>query len=186
MIIALTGAGISKASGLKTFDEMPGVRAKLNKDFLEENPEDFQKSVMEMHDVFKNAEPNDAHYALAEYQVPIITMNVDGLHEKAGSKPINLHGTVPSDEELQKPRHLQDRPVLYGEEAPNYKKGIELVQKLKENDILLVIGASEYTVISNNIRAIAAHNGAHIIEIQEEAEISTRLVLEELRRKNII
>ncbi|CAM3657645.1 Sir2 family NAD-dependent protein deacetylase [Erysipelothrix urinaevulpis] len=186
MILALTGAGISKASGLSTFDEMPGVRAKLNREYLDKHPEDFRKSVMEMHHVFKNAQPNDAHFALADYNIPILTMNVDGLHEKAGSTPINLHGTVPSDEELAKPEHLQDRPVLYGEEAPNYKRGIELVQQLGKNDILLVIGASAYTGISNDIRNIAAHNGAHVIEIQDNAVTNTRLVLEELKRKNLI
>ncbi|QIK69048.1 transcriptional regulator [Erysipelothrix sp. HDW6C] len=180
MIIALTGAGISKASGLNTFDEMPGIRQKLNREYLEKHPEDFRASVAAMGDVFSNARPNDAHLALAEYNIPVITMNVDGLHEQAGSHPINLHGTVPTQEEREKGLNLENRPVLYGEQAPNYPKGIALVQQLKTGDVLLVIGASEYTVISNDIRKIAANNGASVIEIQKNAEINTRKVLENL------
>ncbi|CAM3460488.1 SIR2 family NAD-dependent protein deacylase [Erysipelothrix anatis] len=185
MIIALTGAGISKASGLKTFDEMPEVRQMLNKEFLENNPDAFRNSVYNMHDLFMVAKPNDAHLALAEYGVQILTMNVDGLHEKAGSKPINLHGTIPTQFQIDNDLDLENRPVLYGETAPNYPKGIEAIKKLGKDDILLVIGASEYTVISNDIRRIAAENGAHVIEIQQNAVANTRIVLENLIKAGI-
>lgn len=50
-------------------------------------------------DGIKDKKPNDAHIALAEYGIPIITMNVDGLHQKAGSKNvITLHGDLPTEE----------------------------------------------------------------------------------------
>lgn len=180
MIIAFTGAGISKASGLSTFDEMPGVRQKLNREYLDQYPDAFRESVGEMHKLFATAQPNDAHHALAEYKIPVITMNVDGLHERAGSHAINLHGTIPSDEDMRLGRDLENRPVLYGEIAPNYPRGIALVETLQEGDFLLVIGASEHTVISNDIRNIAARRGAQIIEIKANAEKNTRIVLERL------
>lgn len=180
MIIAFTGAGISKASGLNTFDEMPDVRKKLNREYLDKYPEEFRASVGDMHHLFMDAKPNDAHIALAQYNIPIITMNVDGLHERAGSTPINLHGTIPSEDDIRTGKDIHKRPVLYGESAPNYALGIEAVSKMKSGDVLLVIGASEHTVISNDIRRIAANRGAQVIEIKANAQTNTRKVLEQL------
>ena len=48
------------------------------------------------------AKPNDAHKALAEYKIPIITMNIDGLHKLAGSDALELHGGLPEDDEMDK------------------------------------------------------------------------------------
>lgn len=185
MIVVFTGAGISKASGLATFDEMPGIRQKLNREYLDNHPEEFWDSVKDMGSVFETAKPNDAHIAIAEYGLPVITMNVDGLHEKAGSKPINLHGTVPTQYERDNNLNLDQRPVLYGEKAPNYPKGIALVQSMKEDDVLLVIGASQYTGISNDLRVLARQQGAHVVEIQENAETNTRLAIEQLLKNGI-
>lgn len=152
----------------------------LNREFLEENPQAFKEAIKDMNLVFKDAKPNDAHYALAQYHIPVITMNVDGLHEKAGSQPINLHGTVPSEYEIKHNLNLENRPVLYGEPAPNYQKGIDLINTMEKDDILLIIGASKYTVIANDIRNLAISKGAHIVEIQDQAERYTRKVIEQI------
>ena len=94
-IIAFTGAGISKQSHIPTFMEAPEVREKLFRHFAERHHEEYNEVIRQLKANMNGAEPNDAHYALAEYGVPIITMNIDGLHRKVGSNALELHGGLP-------------------------------------------------------------------------------------------
>ena len=80
MIIAFTGAGISKESGIDTFQDRPGIREKLYRSYALAHPQEYREVMREFVNGMKDKEPNDAHIALAEYNIPIITMNVDGLH----------------------------------------------------------------------------------------------------------
>lgn len=60
------------------------------------------------------ATPNDAHIALAEHDIPIITMNIDGLHQRAGSKHIlPIHGTLPDIILYEDPAPLYGMPREY-------------------------------------------------------------------------
>ena len=104
-IVVLTGAGISKESGIPTFRDTNGMWMKYDAQKLasvegfEEDPQavlDFynarRKNLLEVH-------PNHAHKMLAElekqHDVTIITQNVDDLHERAGSsRVIHLHGDL--------------------------------------------------------------------------------------------
>jgi len=180
MIIAFTGAGISKQSNIPTFMEKPEVREKLFRSFAISNPKEYNKTIKELKDNMNGAKPNDAHYALMEYNIPIITMNIDGLHRLAGSEPLELHGGLPDDDEMDIAYTLYNKPVLYGDPAPNYQKAYELVDKMRDGDILLVIGASMHTAIAGDLRMVAKSRGARIIEIQEDAQKNVRKVLEEL------
>ncbi len=186
MIIAFTGAGISKASGISTFMENPDVRDQLHRSFATKHPKIYRETIRELYQTISEAQPNDAHYALADYGVDIITMNIDGLHEKAGSQVLPLHGTMPSEEELSYADELWNKPVLYGDPAPNYQKALEKVQKLGEEDILLVIGASRHTSIAVHIRELAYLNGVEIIEIQENAVEEVRETLQFLQEKGVL
>lgn len=173
MILAFTGAGISKASGIPTFEdrESEDIRDKLDRDFANEHPEEYRKIIEDMKAMCDNAEPNDAHLALAEYEIPIVTMNIDGLHEKAGSKNVvEMHGRLPDI-------------VLYGDKAPNYKKAMDLVESLKPGDIFLVIGTSFYTLISEQLRIMALGTGAKIVIINKHAERDVRKFLEKNKDK---
>ncbi|AZK43693.1 transcriptional regulator [Erysipelothrix piscisicarius] len=181
MILAFTGAGISKASGINTFMEQPEIRDRLHRSFATQNPKAYCETISEMYYMIQKAEPNDAHFALAEYKIPIITMNIDGLHEKAGSTPIALHGTMPNESELAYADQLFNKPVLYGDPAPNYRRAYEKVDALREDDIFLVIGASRFTAVATDLREIAYANGAEIIEIQENAVEQVRETLESLK-----
>ncbi|TVR82718.1 MAG: NAD-dependent protein deacylase [Rhodospirillales bacterium] len=108
-IVVLTGAGISKESGLDTFRCADGI---WNRVRLEDvaTPEGFQRNPALVHD-FYNArrrglhdpavEPNAAHAALARLEaewpgeVLIVTQNIDDLHERAGSRNlIHMHGEL--------------------------------------------------------------------------------------------
>lgn len=180
MIIAFTGAGISKESGIDTFQDRPDIREKLSRSYAREHPQEYREVMREFVNGIKDKEPNDAHIALAEYNIPIITMNVDGLHQKAGSRDvITLHGDLPTEEQLEYCDKLYNLPVLYGDPAPNYVKAYNIVDLLREGDIFLVIGASEYTAISTALRILARGCGAVIAEIQDNASVKVRKFLEE-------
>ena len=131
-IVAFTGAGISKAAGIPTFAEIPGIKEKLSVEFKQKNPEEFNKAINLLKTNVKDKEPTKAHKILAKLKIPIITMNVDNLHTKAGSdKVIELHGN-----------YIEDNIVLYGEQMHNPQGAINFIieavleaQKNKEEAI---------------------------------------------------
>ena len=169
MIIAFTGAGISKASGIPTFDEQGDLRTKLDRDFAQRHPEEFNKIMQQLKGTCAAAEPNDAHRALADYHIPVITMNIDGLHTRAGSENvIEVHGNV-----------AQNNVVLYGDAAPKYAEALDIIDRMNKNDVLLIIGTSFYTSISSQVRYHAENNLAKVIVINEDAEHLVRHFLEE-------
>ena len=180
LVLAFTGAGISKQSGISTFMERPDVREKLFRDYANSHPKEYNMVIKDLKDSMQNAVPNDAHYALAEYRVPIITMNIDGLHEKAGSEVLALHGTLPDDSELDHAYMLYNKPVLYGDPAPNYQKAYQIISKMYPGDILLVIGCSYHTAIACDLRDLAHARGTKVIEINDDAAHKVRKVLEEI------
>ena len=104
-LVVLTGAGISAESGLKTFRDSDGLWNGYNIEDVA-TPRAWSKDpklVLDFYNMRRKdvaaAEPNAAHYGLAELQtdfdVHIITQNIDDLHERAGSKNIlHLHGEI--------------------------------------------------------------------------------------------
>ncbi len=113
-IVILTGAGISKESGISTFRDADGVWAKV--DPMEvATPEAFMRNpgkVLEFYNSRRGGladfRPNPAHYALAHLEhsyrendlgsVLVVTQNVDDLHEKGGSTSlIHMHGEIKND-----------------------------------------------------------------------------------------
>lgn len=168
-IVALTGAGISADSGLKTFRDTGGLWEGHNVNDVA-TPEGFAKNPQLVIDFYnarrrqnKAAQPNAAHLALKEleqyFTVSVITQNVDNLHEKAGSGSVlHLHGelnklcsTVDKDYIIDwfddQPYDLKDkngnlmRPfiVWFGEAVPKIDDAIHLVEQA---DIVLIIGTS--------------------------------------------
>lgn len=179
-IVAFTGAGISKQSNIPTFMERPDVREKLFRNYANNHHEEYNEVIKQLKANMNGAEPNDAHIALAEYDITIITMNIDGLHKQAGSDALELHGGLPEEDELSIAWSLFNKPVLYGDPAPNYQKAYEMVGALKKNDIFIVIGCSYHTAIACDLREVAKSRGAKIIEIQEDAAHNVRKVLKGL------
>lgn len=168
MILAFTGSGISKESGIPTFEDMGNLREKLSREYANNNPVEYQNALNILIEASKNATPNGAHNALAKYGIPVITMNIDGLHQKAGSKNVVcLHGDVSEPNKI----------VLYGDPAPNYQMAYDLVDLLRCGDIFLVVGASRYTSISEHLRLIALSNGARVVEIQDNASTKVDALL---------
>src|SRR4030095_1288348 len=104
-MVVLTGAGISAESGLKTFRDSDGLWEGYDIEDVA-TPRAWRKNpqlVLEFYNYrrknVREAQPNDAHYALAElekhFDVHIITQNIDDLHERSGStKVLHLHGQI--------------------------------------------------------------------------------------------
>ncbi len=102
------GAGVSTESGIPDFRGVDGLyRQKyayppetiLSREFFEHNPEEFYRFYREKI-LILDAEPNPAHRKLAEWEAKgrlngVVTQNIDGLHQKAGSKRVfELHGSI--------------------------------------------------------------------------------------------
>lgn len=108
-IIILTGAGISKESGLETFRDTEGLWSKVRVEDVA-TPQAFHDNPARVHAFYNarrkgalepNVQPNGAHEALARLErewpgdVLLITQNIDDLHERAGSKNlIHMHGEL--------------------------------------------------------------------------------------------
>jgi NAD-dependent deacetylase len=168
-LVVLTGAGISQESGLKTFRDSDGlwegydVTEVATPRAWRKNP----KLVLEFYnmrrrDVLK-AEPNAGHLGLAElekdFDVQIITQNIDDLHERAGSsKVLHLHGQIfqmrsENDEsriyEIREDIQLgqlahdgaQLRPHIVWFEEPVPMIG-EAVPLVRSADIFVIVGTS--------------------------------------------
>ena len=169
-LVVLSGAGISAESGISTFRDADGL---WNNFRIEEVacPEAWDRDpllVLEFYNMRRKklyeVEPNAAHFALAEleqdFDVRIITQNVDDLHERAGSTSIlHLHGELKKarstvDEALvydlpgwelkwgdkcEKGSQLRPHIVWFGEPVPNIMSATSIVQKA---DVFLVIGTS--------------------------------------------
>lgn len=121
-LVVLTGAGMSAESGVKTFRDNNGLWEEHRVEDVA-TPEAFARNpelVMRFYNLrraqLKTVEPNQGHKILAEmekdFDVHIITQNVDNLHERAGStNVIHLHG------ELTKVRSVIDESLVYEHEG---------------------------------------------------------------------
>jgi len=169
-LIILTGSGISAESGLKTFRDSGGlweehkVEDVASIDGWYRNP----KLVLDFYNLRREqlimAEPNAAHFGLAEleaeFEVRIITQNVDNLHERAGShKVLHLHGELTKACSSRDKSNVKDigydaiqvgdkaadgsqlRPfiVWFGEEVPAMEMAMAWVSQA---DIFVIIGTS--------------------------------------------
>ncbi|MBU2884929.1 NAD-dependent deacylase [Gilvimarinus agarilyticus] len=169
-VVVLTGAGISAESGIRTFRDSDGLWE--GHDVMEvASPQGWaanQELVMDFYNQRRKqamaVQPNLGHFALAElekdFEVTIVTQNVDGLHERAGSsRVIHLHG------ELSKVRSSVDESIVFELEGWELKsgdlcpKGSQLrphivwfgemvpmmdvaIAEVRRADILLVVGTS--------------------------------------------
>lgn len=171
-IIVSTGAGISAESGIKTFRDADGlwenypVMEVASADGFRANPELVHRFYNERRKALLNAEPNDAHRMLVDlerdFDVRIITQNVDDLHERAGSSHVlHLHGELMKIRSIKNPDYIETltpdklettpqtrggngdymRPhiVFFQEAVPNIEPAMKLAQ---EADIFVVIGTS--------------------------------------------
>ena len=169
-LVVLTGAGISAESGLQTFRDGDGLWENHRIEDVA-TPEAWRKDpalVLKFYNMRRAAcvaaQPNAAHYVLAalekNFEVVIITQNIDDLHERAGSTNVlHLHGEItkmrselddeklyPFESDIQLGDKALDggqfRPhvVWFGEAVPNIEIAFPLVNNWAE--IVVLIGSS--------------------------------------------
>lgn len=171
-LVILSGAGVSAESGISTFRDSDGLWEQYRVEDVA-SIEGFVRNpqlVLDFYNArrrdYKGCEPNGAHYGLAaleaDYDVTVVTQNIDNLHERAGStKVIHLHGEILKNCSVRNPNktypvdldapdlHVGDlapdgsqlRPfiVWFGEAVPMIEPAISEVQHA---DIMVVIGTS--------------------------------------------
>ena len=174
-LVVLTGAGMSAESGFSTFRDSDGLWERYPVEQVA-TPEGWVANPNLVTDFYNGlrrqlvtAKPNLGHLALAEmekdFDVTVITQNVDDLHERAGSsKVIHLHGElmkVCSSRDPNDPRYISTLPedrlevphgtlapdgsllrpwiVWFGEAVPNLEMAAEEVEKA---DVFVIIGSS--------------------------------------------
>ncbi|MCC6614314.1 MAG: NAD-dependent deacylase [Anaerolineae bacterium] len=204
----LTGAGVSKESGIPTFrDVMDGLWAQYDPQQLA-TPTAFARDPKLVWDFYemrrermRPAQPNPGHVALAGIErlkgdLPIITQNVDDLHERGGStQVIHLHGLIARnkcsrdcqgdptlidvnqltwDHESGPPTCPQCgalvRPdvVWFGEMLP--RASLERAYELASTcDLMIVVGTSGIVTPAADMPRVARRNGARLIEVNPYA-----------------
>jgi NAD-dependent deacetylase len=127
-LVVLSGSGISAESGIKTFRDMGGLWEQYDVTEVASPKawENNRRLVLDFYNQRRKqlfeAEPNSAHYDLAQlekdFDVSIVTQNVDDLHERAGSSNVlHLHG------ELKKVRSTADPNLIYEMDHWELKEG---------------------------------------------------------------
>ena len=205
-VVALTGAGVSTASGIPDFRSDGGIWDRFDPgDFhisrFDADPEGFWTERVELvEEVYGDGvEPNPAHEALAELESSgqldgLITQNIDGLHQQAGSDdPVEVHGNgqrvvcrscnrrydadgvydrVADGEIPPSCDHcggtLKPDVVLFGEELPEH--ALFRAQSLAEQADTFVVAGSSLTVQpAASFPQVAASNGATLVLVNLES-----------------
>lgn len=202
--VAFTGAGISTESGIPDFRSPGGVWSKSQpvdfEDFLARPAARYEywRQKAAQHRDFADAQPNRGHYALAKWEQQgrlqgVITQNIDGLHQVAGSRRVwELHGTSRYvsclscdsrfDAESMVERFLaQDEPpacshcggitkhatISFGQRLPSavLEESILFSQR---SDLFLAIGSSLVVHPAAGLPAIAIQHGARLVIVNRD------------------
>lgn len=177
-LVISTGAGMSAESGIRTFrdagglwEEYPVMQVASHTGFVKD-PALIHRFYNKLREKLVNASPNAGHLGLAalerDFDVQVITQNVDDLHERGGShKVLHLHGELMKVRSMRRDDRVYTLPcaeltgadglntstdtrdkygdpvrphiVFFEEAVPNFTKAMELVEQA---DIFVVIGTS--------------------------------------------
>jgi len=169
-LVVITGAGMSAESGIKTFRDNDGLWEEYNvmdvatPEAWHRNPEMVNRFYNERRKHLLEGEPNSGHFGLAkleeQYNVNIITQNVDDLHERAGSSEVlHLHGELKKvrssvdtndiheldgwelkiGDKCKRGSQLRPHIVWFGEAVPEIDNAIPIIAQA---DIVAIVGTS--------------------------------------------
>lgn len=209
--IALTGAGLSTPSGIPDFrSPNSGLWSSMDPMAVasiwgfHEQPELFYRWFMPLARKIRAAQPNRAHYALAEMERLkmlhlLVTQNIDDLHEQAGSqRVIPLHGQLRSatclecreSTSIERPWQAAERGevprcercnglvkpdvVLYGEPL-DYQSLKSAQQASLECDVLIAAGSSLEVEPAADLPHLARRRGAHVILINRQPTVADHI-----------
>ncbi|HYD74442.1 NAD-dependent deacylase [Ramlibacter sp.] len=196
-VAVLTGAGMSAESGVPTFrDAQTGLWARFRPEDLateagfRADPQRVWDWYAQRREAMRHVVPNAGHLALADYarrhpgRLTLVTQNVDGLHQRAGSEGVlALHGNIVDDTWLEAPRAcctaqapLAGRPprcptcgnlrrpavVWFGEMLP--LATLDAAERAAEScDLMLVVGTSGMVHPAAGLAQVAADAGARVV-----------------------
>jgi len=202
--VVFTGAGMSAESGVPTFRGSGGLWERYRPEELA-TPEAFARDPVLVWKWYKwrqeivyNARPNPGHYAIAKLEEAgvvkaVVTQNVDGLHQRAGSKRvIELHGSLwrarctkcGAVYRLEKPVEevpprcprcgslLRPDVVWFGEPLPQ-EAWEEAVRLMAASDVVIVVGTSGVVYPAAYLPKLAKESGAAVVEINVEESAIT-------------
>lgn len=206
-VAVLTGAGVSAESGVPTFRQaQSGLWARYDPQSLatatafKANPRLVWEWYAWRRNLVAQAAPNPGHYALVvlEHRIPefcLITQNVDGLHQRAGSHNIiELHGNIQRskcfdehtvieswEEQTDIPPHcphcggmLRPDVVWFGENLP--PEALEAAREAVEHcELFFTIGTSGIVEPAASLPSLALQAGAVVVEINPQTTPQTRL-----------
>ncbi len=195
--VVFTGAGMSTESGLPDFRSQEGLWRKkdpakiASTDALNHNVEDFIAFYRERVLGVKEYGPHIGHEILAKWEEngkvqSIITQNVDGFHQVAGSKRVaELHGTLQKlhcekcGREYGSSAYMKEtfycecggvlRPsiVLFGESLPQDAFAFAL-EETEKADLFIVLGSSLTVTPANQFPMLAKENGAKLVIVNQD------------------
>jgi NAD-dependent protein deacetylase/lipoamidase len=203
-IVAFTGAGISTESGIPDFRSPGGVWATSQPVYFDQflrSPEarlEYWRQKSEGHDAIAAAQPNVAHRTIARWEAEgrlpgVITQNIDGLHQLAGSRTVwELHGTArqvgcldcgarfDADEMVQRFREdgrapicpecggkLKHATVSFGQQLPSAVLE-EAAAAAESADLFLTIGSSLVVHPAAGLPVLAKRAGARLVIINRD------------------
>ena len=199
--VVFTGAGVSAESGVPTFRGKDGLWTKYDPEEVasisgfRRDPKAFWNFSKELL-LKKKAEPNPAHYAIAELEKmgivkAVVTQNVDMLHQRAGSKTVyELHGSMEIVDCLDCGKtyrwdeiegmlerddvrchcgspYLKPRVVLFGEQLPRDAL-TSAIEESRRCDVFIVVGSSLVVYPAANLPMYAKNSGARLIIVNAE------------------
>jgi NAD-dependent deacetylase len=207
----LTGAGVSTESGIPDFRSPGGVWTRYRTVYFDEflasaeARHEYWRQKSEMHREFADAQPNAGHRVLANWELAgrlrgVITQNIDGLHQMAGSRRVlELHGTArqaacldcrerfeidPLVLQFQMEGQVPDCPacggrlkhatISFGQMLPADVL-MEATRWSRNADLMLAIGSSLVVTPAADLPRMAKEHGARLIIVNREATPLDRL-----------
>jgi NAD-dependent deacetylase len=204
-LVCLSGAGVSAESGIATFRDSDGLWEKYKIEEVatpqawSKNPHLVTEFYNQRRSRIKEAIPNQAHLILAQLQnqfdVTVITQNIDDLHERAGVKKVlHLHGEIfqkrNEHDEMEIMPCLDDQPyedwanehsrwrpniVWFGEAVPMIEEAIPIVA---EAEIFIVVGTSLMVYPAASLIEFTKPNCERfLIDIHPPEHVSTKFTI---------
>ena len=164
-IVFFGGAGVSTESGIPDFRSVDGLYHQqydyppeqiLSRSFFDENPAEFYRFYRSKM-LCPHAKPNAAHYKLAELEqagkcTAVVTQNIDGLHQKAGSKTVyELHGSIRRNYCMRCGKFYDAEYVKKSEGVPHCSCGGEI-----KPDVVLYEEGLDAKTMDGAVRAIGS------------------------------
>ena len=204
-LVALTGAGISTRSGIPDFRSPDGLWDRLDPILVSSiyafrlRPRAFYRELRPLAKAMRDAQPNEAHKSLASLErmgglKSIITQNIDGLHQKAGSERVlELHGNAREAvclrcdylaetngemiyglierEEMPRCPHcdavLKPNAVLYGEMLP-MRTALRAQVEVEHCDLMLIAGSSLLVSPAAELPLAVLERGGKLIVVNHQ------------------